>query len=65
MTKDSRPISKVMTIIQEENIMVEANIITEEAIITKFNSKIILQEDQDVGYTIKITILVQNAHTKI
>ena len=59
MTKDSRPISEVMAIIWEADITIE------EAITTKVDTKIILQEDQDVGYAIKITISVQNAHTKI
>ena len=52
-------------IIVEEDIMVEADIIVEEAITTKVDTKIILEEDQDVGYAIKITTSVQNAHTKI
>ena len=65
MTKDNRPISEVTTIIQEADIMVEADIIVEEAIITKVDTKIILQEDQDVGYAIKITISMQNSHTMI
>ena len=64
-TKDSRPISQVTTIIQEMDITIEVDIMVEEAIITKVDTKIILQEDQDVGYAIKITILVHNAHTKI
>ena len=45
--------------------MVEVDIIVEEAITTKVDTKIILQEDQDVGYAIKITISMHNAHTKI
>ena len=45
--------------------MVEVDIIVEEAITTKVDTKIILEENQDVGYAIKITISVQNAHTKI
>ena len=58
MTKDSRPILEVIAIIREVDIMVEADIIVEEAIITKVDTKIIMQEDQDVGYSIKINILV-------
>ena len=64
-TKDSVPISKVTTIIREVDIMVEADIIVEEAIITKVDTKTILQEDQDVGYVIKITISVHIVHKKI
>ena len=45
--------------------MVEVDIMVEEVIITKVDTKIIMQEDQNVGYVIKITILVQNAHTNI
>ena len=45
-----------MVIIREEDIMVEAGTIVEEAITTKVNTKTILEEDQDVGYAIKITI---------
>ena len=45
--------------------MAEVDTMVEEAIITKVDTKTILQEDQDVGYVIKITISVQNAHTKI
>ena len=65
MSKDSRPISEVTAIIREVDIMVEEDIIVEEAITTKVNTKIILQEYQDVGYAIKITISAQNSHTKI
>ena len=65
MTKDSQPISEITAIIQEAHITVEVDIMVEEAIITKVNTKAILQEDQDVGYVIKITILVQIAHKKI
>ena len=54
-----------MVIIKEADITVEVDIIVEEAIITKVDTKIILQEDQGVGYAIKITISVQNSHTKI
>ena len=45
--------------------MVEDEIIAEDAITTKVDTKITLEQDQDVGYAIKITILVQNAHTNI
>ena len=45
--------------------MDEVDIMVKEATITKVDIKIILQDDQDVGYVIKITISVQNAHTKI
>ena len=45
--------------------MVEVDIMVEEVIITKVDTKIIFQEDQDVGYVINITIPVQNAHTKM
>ena len=45
--------------------MVEEDIIVEEAITTKVDTKIVLEEYQYVGYVIKITISVQNAHTKI
>ena len=45
--------------------MVKEDTIVEEAITSKVDTKIILQEDQDVGYAINITISVQNAHTKI
>ena len=65
MTKDSRPISEVMAIIQEEDIMVKENIIVEEAITIKVGTKIFLEEDLDVGYAIKITISEKNVHTKI
>ena len=65
MTKDSRPTLDVMVIIREEDIMVEASIIVGEAITIKVGTKIILEEDLDVGYAIKITISLQNAHTKI
>ena len=65
MTKDSRPILEVTTIIQEADITVEANIMGEEDIITKVDTKTIMQEDQDVGYVIKITISVKIAHIKI
>ena len=64
-TKDSRPISKLTVIIQEADTTIEADIMVEEDIITKVDTKTIMQEDQDVGYDIKITISVQNAHTKI
>ena len=46
-----------MAIIREEDIMVEAGIIVKEAITIKVGTKIILEEDLDVGYAIKITIL--------
>ena len=52
ITKDNRPILEVTTITQEADIMVE------EDIIIKVDTKIILQEDDDVGYVIKITISV-------
>ena len=45
--------------------MVEADIMVEDDIITKVDTKTILQEDQDVGYVIKITISVHNVHIKI
>ena len=56
MTKDSQQISKVTSIIQEVVIMVEVDVIVMEAITTKVSTKIILEEDLDVGYAIKITI---------
>ena len=56
MTKDSRPTLGIMVIIREEDIMVEACIIVEEAITNKVGTKIILEEDLDVGYAIKTTI---------
>ena len=65
MTKDNQQISEVTIIAQEADITVEADIMVEEDIITKVDTKIIIEEDQDVGYDIKITILVQNAHTNI
>ena len=65
MTKDSQPTSGIMVIIREEDIMVEANIIVDEAITTKVDTNINLQKDQDIGYAIKITISAQNVHTKI
>ena len=49
-TKDSRQILEVTTIIRE------ADIIVEEAITSKVDTKIIMEEDQDIGYAIKITI---------
>ena len=64
-TKDSQSILEIMAIIQEAHITADVDKMVEEAIITKVDTKIILQEDQDVGYVIKITILVQNAHTKL
>ena len=64
-TKDSRPTSGIMVIIREEDIMVEAGIIVEEVITIMVTTKIIMEEDLDVGYAIKTTILVENAHTKI
>ena len=45
--------------------MVEECIIVEEAITTKVGTKIILEEDLDFGYVIKITISTHNLHTKI
>ena len=45
--------------------MVEVGIIVEEAITIKVCTKIILEEDLDVGYAIKITILAQYVYTKI
>ena len=41
---------------QRGDIMVKAGTIVEEAITTKVGTKIILEEDLDVGYAIKITI---------
>ena len=55
-TKDSQPTSEEIVIIRKEDIMVEVGIIVEEAITTKVGTKIILEEDLDVGYAIKITI---------
>ena len=54
--KDSRQISEVMAIIREADITIEVDIIVEEVITTKVDAKITLQEDQYVGYAIKITI---------
>ena len=54
-----------MVIIQEADITVEEDIMVEEDIITKVDTKTILQEDQDAGYVIKITISLQIAHIKI
>ena len=65
MTKDSQTTSGIMVIIREEDIMVEEGIIVEEAITIKVGTKIIIEEDLDVGYAIKKTILAQNVHTKI
>ena len=65
MTKDSQPILEITALIQEVDITVEEDIMGEEDIITKVNTKTILQEYQDVGYLIKITISVQSSHTKI
>ena len=62
---DNRPISEITAIIQEAHITVEVDIMVKEDIITKVDTKTILQEDQDAGYGIKITISVQNAHIKI
>jgi hypothetical protein len=56
MTRDSRSTSGIMVTIKEEDIMVEANIIAEEAITIKVSTKIIMEEDLYVGYAIKITI---------
>ena len=49
MTKDNWPISEITAIIQEAEITVEVDIMVEEAIITKVDTKIIMQEDQDVS----------------
>ena len=65
MTKDSRPILEVMVIIEEVDTTVKAYIMVEEDIITRVDSKTILQEDQDDGYVIKITISVSIAPIKI
>ena len=54
-----------MVIIREENIMIEASIIVEEAITIKVGTKIIMEEDLDVWYAIKITISSHNFHTNI
>ena len=54
-----------MVIIREEDIMVKEGIIVEEATTIKVGSKIILEEDLDVGYAIKTTISTHNVHTKI
>ena len=54
-----------MVIIREEDIMVKEGTIVEEAITTKVGTKIILEEDLDVGYAIKITISIENVHTNI
>ena len=53
MTKDSRPTLGIMVIIREEDIMVEVVIIVEETIAIKVSTKIILEEDLDVGYAIR------------
>lgn len=45
--------------------MVEVGITVEESIAIKVSTKIILEEDLDVGYVIKITISTQNVHRKI
>ena len=65
MTKDIQPISEITDIIQEADITIEEDIMVKEDIITKVDTKKIMQEDQDVGYVIKITITVQNSHIKI
>ena len=65
MTKDSRTILEVMVINQEVDTTIEAYIMVKEDIITKVDTKTILQEYQDVGYVIKITISVQNVDIKI
>ena len=64
-TKHSRPTSRIMVTIREEDIMVEVGIIVEEVITIKVGTKIILEKDVDVGYAIKISISAQNVHTKI
>ena len=65
MTKDSQPTLEAMVIIREEDIMVEVGIIVEEVITIKVSTKIIMEEDLNVGYAIKTTISAQNVHTKI
>ena len=45
--------------------MVEGGIIVKESITIKVSTKIIMEEDLDVGYAIKITILAQNVPTMI
>ena len=57
-TKISRLILEAMTTTQEQVIMVEEDTMVEVDTITKVDIKTILQEGQDVGYVIKITISV-------
>ena len=64
-TKDSRPISRITTIIQQADITIEVDITVKESIITKVDTKIIMEEDQNVRYAINITIAAQNSHPKI
>ena len=63
--KDSRQTSEAMVITKGEDIMVKVGTMVEEAITTNVDTKIIMEEDLDVGYAIKITISTHNVHTKI